>query len=103
MRFSLDPRIRAHKLCETESQQRRHPPTMLIPLDMLKPGEHAHVVLVSGDAAWVGRLAEMGLREGCKLQVLQPGSPCLLQVSNCKLCLRGCESSQILVQPVLPS
>jgi ferrous iron transport protein A len=76
---------------------------MLIPLDMLKPGEHAHVVEVYGDAAWVGRLAEMGLREGCKLQVLQPGSPCLLQVSNCKLCLRGCESSQIMVQPVLPS
>ena len=73
---------------------------MLIPLDMLKPGEHAHVVEVSGDAAWVGRLAEMGLREGCQLQVLQPGSPCLLKVADCRLCLRGCETTQILVQPV---
>jgi len=73
---------------------------MLIPLDMLKHGECAHVVEVTGDAGWVGRLAELGLREGCQLQVLQPGSPCLLQVSNCKLCLRGCESSQILVQPI---
>jgi len=76
---------------------------MLIPLDMLRPGEHAHVVEVCGDASWVGRLAAMGLREGCKLEVLQPGSPCLLQVANCKLCLRGTESSQILVQPVLRS
>jgi Fe2+ transport system protein FeoA len=74
---------------------------MLIPLDMLKPGECAEVMEVTGDAAWVGRLAEMGIRTGCQLQVLQPGSPCLLQVAECKLCLRGCESSQILVQPVL--
>lgn len=73
---------------------------MMIPLDMLKPGEHAHVVEVSGDAAWVCRLAEMGLREGCQLTVLQPGSPCLLKVADCRLCLRGAETSQILVRPV---
>lgn len=73
---------------------------MLIPLDMLKPGECAQVVEVSGDAAWVCRLAEMGLREGCQLTVLQPGSPCLLKVADCRLCLRSGESSQILVQPV---
>jgi ferrous iron transport protein A len=72
----------------------------MIPLDMLKPGEWAEVAEVSGDHAWVRRLAELGLREGCRLQVVQAGSPCLLQVSNCKLCLRGCESSQILVSPV---
>ena len=74
---------------------------MLIPLDMLRPGEWAEVAAVTGDAAWVHRLAELGLREGCRLQVVQSGSPCLLQVSNCKLCLRGCESSRILVSPVV--
>jgi ferrous iron transport protein A len=73
---------------------------MMIPLDMLKTGEHAHVVEVSGDAAWVCRLAEMGLREGCQLTVLQPGSPCLLKVADCRLCLRAEESSHILVRPV---
>ena len=73
---------------------------MLIPLDMLRTGEWADVAAVSGDAAWVRRLAELGIREGCRLQVVQPGSPCLLQVSNCKLCIRSCESSQILVTPV---
>lgn len=73
---------------------------MLIPLDMLRPGEKAEVVEVTGDAAWVCRLAEMGLREGCQLTVLQPGSPCLLKVADCRLCLRGGETTQILVTPV---
>ena len=74
---------------------------MLIPLDMLRAGDWADVAAVSGEASWVHRLAELGIREGCRLQVVQAGSPCLLQVSNCKLCLRGCESSQILVLPVI--
>ena len=73
---------------------------MLIPLDMLKPGERAEVVQVGGDAAWVCRLAEMGLREGCQLTLLQPGSPCLLKVADCRLCLRAGEQTQILVTPV---
>ena len=73
---------------------------MLLPLDMLRAGEWADVEEVSGEPAWVGRLAELGLRHGCRLQVLQPGSPCLLQVADCKLCLRGAESANILVRPV---
>lgn len=73
---------------------------MLLPLDMLSAGERAEIANVSGDPSWVGRLAELGIREGCKLQVLQPGSPCLLDISGCRLCIRGCDSSQILVRPV---
>ena len=75
---------------------------MLVPLDMLKTGEWACVAEISGDAAWVNRLAEMGFREGCKLQVLQPGSTCLLKVADCRLCIRSHESSQILVQVQAP-
>ena len=74
---------------------------MLVPLDLLQTGEWADVAEVSGDPSWVGRLAELGIRQGCRLQVLQPGSPCLLQVANCKLCVRGNDSAQILVRPVL--
>jgi hypothetical protein len=40
------------------------------------------------------------LRQGCRLQVLQPGAPCLLQVDNCRLCLRGSDCTQVLVRPV---
>ena len=73
---------------------------MLFPLDMMRSGEVAEVAEVSGDPGWVGRLAEFGLRAGCRLKVLQPGSPCLLEVADCKLCLRGGDACQILVRPV---
>lgn len=73
---------------------------MLLPLDMIAAGEWAEIAEVHGDPSWVGRLSELGLRQGCRFQVLQSGSPCLLQVSHCKLCLRGSECSQILVRPV---
>ncbi|MBY0457596.1 MAG: ferrous iron transport protein A [Gemmataceae bacterium] len=74
---------------------------MLMPLDMLCAGTWAEVEEVSGQADWVGRLAELGIRQGCRLQVVQPGATCLLDVSGCKLCLRGADSSQILVRPVV--
>lgn len=71
---------------------------MFLPLDMLQAGEWAEVELVSGEPNWVGRLAELGVREGCRLQMLQPGSPCLLMIDQCKLCLRGDDCSQIFVR-----
>ncbi len=73
---------------------------MIMPLDMLRAGEWAEVEEVTGQPAWVGRLAELGIRQGCRLQVVQPGSTCLLSISGCKLCLRPGECSQILVRPV---
>jgi ferrous iron transport protein A len=73
---------------------------MLMPLDMLQAGEWGEVEEVTGQSAWVNRLAELGIRQGCRVQVVQPGSPCLLNVAGCKLCLRGGECSQILVRPV---
>lgn len=73
---------------------------MLMPLDMLRAGDWAEVEEVSGQPGWVGRLAELGVRPGSTVQVVQPGSPCLLNVSGCKLCLRPGDCSQILVRPV---
>lgn len=73
---------------------------MLLPLNMLNAGEKAEIASVSGEAAWVCRLAELGVREGCQVCVLQPGSPCLLDVAGSRLCLRGGDASHILVRPV---
>jgi ferrous iron transport protein A len=72
----------------------------LLPLEMLQPGEWADVADVSGDPCWVGRMAEMGIRAGCRLRLLQNGSPCLLDVGGCRLCLRGDTCSRILVRPL---
>ncbi|MGL6097674.1 MAG: FeoA family protein [Fimbriiglobus sp.] len=73
---------------------------MLMPLDMLRTGEWADIAEVTGDPAWVTRLAELGLREGSRLRMLQSGPTCLLQIDHCKLCLRGGDCSQILVRPL---
>lgn len=72
----------------------------MIPLDILRAGEWAEVADVGGDPAWVSRMAELGLRTGCRVQMLQPGSPCMLQVQGCKLCLRSDGLAQILVSPI---
>ena len=55
---------------------------------------------VSGEHRCVSRLAELGLRAGCRLRMLQPGKPCLLQVGDCRLCLRADLAALILVRPL---
>lgn len=72
----------------------------LMPLEFLNNGEWADVAEVSGDPSWVTRLAEMGVRIGSRLRVLQSGRPCLLQVGESRLSLRGECASHILVRPV---
>lgn len=72
----------------------------LLPLELLRPGEWADVAEVSGEATWVSRLAELGLRAGSRLRLLQSGWPCLLQIGGSRLSLRGELGTQILVRPV---
>ena len=73
---------------------------LLLPLELLGSGEWGDVAEVSGEPAWVGRMAELGLRTGSRVHVLQSGSPCLLQIGGCRLSLRGEQAMQILVRPV---
>jgi Fe2+ transport system protein FeoA len=73
---------------------------ILLPLEYLRPGEWADVAEVTGEPGWVGRLAELGLRTGCRLLLLQAGWPCLLQIGGSMLSLRGVEGTRILVRPV---
>lgn len=75
-------------------------PNDLLPLELLNTGDWADVADVAGEPAWVNRLAELGVRIGCRLHVLQAGSPCLLQVGESRLSLRGDWATQILVRPI---
>jgi Fe2+ transport system protein FeoA len=72
-----------------------------MPLELLHSGQWADVADVSGEPGWVTRLAEMGVRIGSRLCVLQAGSPCLLQIGDSRLSLRGDFAMQILVRPVI--
>ncbi len=71
-----------------------------LPLEWLRSGEWGEVAEITGDPRWIGRMAELGLRAGTRLQVVQPGCPCLLQIDGCRLCVRGDLDVQILVRPV---
>jgi Fe2+ transport system protein FeoA len=72
----------------------------LLPLELLDRGETAEVADIAGEPGWRCRMEELGLRVGSRVRVVQPGSPCLLQVNGCRLCLRGACLMQILVRPV---
>ena len=72
----------------------------LLPLDLVETGAWAEVEEVTGEAPWVSRMAELGVRSGSRLQVLRQGSPCLLHVAGSRLSVRGEMGSQILVRPL---
>jgi Fe2+ transport system protein FeoA len=73
---------------------------MLLPLELVNSGEWAEVEEVMGEPAWVGRMAELGVRAGSRVEVVRQGRPCLLRVDGSRFSLRGETGIQILVRPV---
>jgi len=72
----------------------------LMPLEYLPSGQWADVEDVGGEPGWVSRMAELGVRIGTRIRVLQAGSPCILEVGPSRLSLRGEDSFQVLVRPL---
>jgi Fe2+ transport system protein FeoA len=70
----------------------------LIPLGSLRSGQRALVEQVLGQADHVHRLEELGIRHGASVEMLQAGSPCIVQLAGNKLCFRGGETMSILVR-----
>lgn len=69
----------------------------LVPLDLLKAGESASIVELSGDSSLVHRLQEMGLRTGAVVRMLKPGAPCVVALDGKRLSLRLGSLLDILV------
>ncbi len=69
----------------------------LIPLALLRAGQTARVGQVFGPVDLVHRLREMGLRDGAEVEMVRPGSPCLIRVGGQKLGFRGDEVTRVLV------
>lgn len=73
-----------------------------VPLDMLRSNEQAQVVELTGNQQQVHRLAEMGLRVGCMIRMVRPGSPCVLSLGGKRLSLRLSPDTDIFVCPAAP-
>ena len=71
----------------------------LIPLSNLRPGESGLVEQVLGLPEQVHRLQELGVRGGATVEMVQPGSPCIVQLAGHKLCFRAGELLSVLVRP----
>ena len=70
----------------------------LLPLELLAPGQPAVIDSLIGDVQQVHRLEEMGLRPGTPVELVQSGSPCIIRLGGCKLCIRESELLQVLVR-----
>jgi len=70
----------------------------LIPLELLRAGEHARIVDLGGEPGLVNRLREMGLSEDVELTMIQSGRPCIIAIGNHRLSFRGDEAAIVLVE-----
>lgn len=71
----------------------------LIPLHTLCAGQSAIIRQLLGKPDDVRRLEELGLRAGETVEMVNPGSPCIIRLAGAKLCFRGAELFQVLVTP----
>jgi ferrous iron transport protein A len=70
-----------------------------VPLQLLDAGQVAAVTEVVGHRDTVHRLHELGLRRGAEVEMIQPGSPCIVRLDGHRLCLRSDDLLNVLVTP----
>jgi len=73
--------------------------SQLIPLSALPAGQMAQVRQIVGQPPQVKRLAELGIRDGADICVVQSGSPCIVQLNASRLCFRDGDLLRVLVEP----
>lgn len=70
----------------------------LIPLNQLQRGSRAQVAEVLGSIEQVQRMREIGVSQGAELEMVQPGSPCIVRFGSSKLCIRADDTLGVLVR-----
>ena len=75
----------------------------LVPLCAMTAGEIGLIREVDGTADFVKRLCEMGLSHGSEIQMLTPGTPCIVAVNHQRISLRGDDEMAIYVEILRPA
>jgi Fe2+ transport system protein FeoA len=70
----------------------------LIPLHLLQRGQLAEIGELVGKPDQIHRLHELGLRSGSTVEMIQPGSPCIVRLAGQRLCFRHSETIGVLVR-----
>jgi Fe2+ transport system protein FeoA len=74
------------------------PAEELIPLRLLARGQSAEIGELIGQPDQVQRLRELGLRSGAQIEMVQPGSPCIVRLEAQRICFRESDLIGILVR-----
>jgi ferrous iron transport protein A len=80
-----------------------HPVPNAVPLASLLPGQSARIAAIVGRPDHAQHLREFGLCDGVRVQMIRPGSPCILRLAGSRVCFRSDRLLSILVEPADPS
>ena len=75
----------------------------MIPLEFLPAGHSAAVGQLIGGQNDIHRLEELGLRGGAQIEMVQPGSPCIIRLDGQKFCFRADDALQVSVHGGSPA
>jgi len=70
----------------------------LVPLALLGAGQVGRVGTVLGTGDLVQRLREMGLYDGAPVQMIRPGSPCIIRLQGQRLGFRSDDLARVMVR-----
>jgi Fe2+ transport system protein FeoA len=71
----------------------------LVPLHFLPAGKNCRVAQIIGCPEQVQRVKELGICDGCEIEIVRSGSPCIIRTGSQTLCLRMSELLSVLVRP----
>ena len=70
----------------------------ILPLNTLRSNERARIVDLFGDSSTLHRLDEMGVSVGTEVQMIRPGTPCIVAMAGKRLSLRLETGTEIFVE-----
>lgn len=70
----------------------------ILPIHILRSNERARIVDLFGDTTTLHRFDEMGLSVGTEVQMIRPGTPCIVAMAGKRLSLRLEEGTEIFVE-----